>query len=55
MVSGDFSSGIKADEGVTSAPDSSFANLSVEDIAQARSPFKLWRFTSEEKADFTQS
>jgi len=45
-VSGDFSSGMKADEVATSAPGSSLAHLRVEDVAQATSPFKLWHFTS---------
>lgn len=38
----DFSSSLKAGEGVTSAPGSSFAHVSVEDVAQGRSLFKLW-------------
>lgn len=40
-MSGGFRSGMKADEGVTNAPGSSFAHLRVKDIAQVRSLFKL--------------
>lgn len=47
IVFGDFSSSMKADRGVISAPGSSFAHLRVEDISQAKSRFKIWHLTTE--------